>query len=493
MNVDGTSEPKQLEASRAARSQLRSFFSRSSANIAVGISAFLIVVTTGMQATADTPPLPLRTMTLAEALGYAHAHQPAIRAALARVAAEKERAEVPRAQWLPNVGVTAQVFGATANNTTGTYLQTRDVAIPRIGATRTGGPSNATLRPYGSTIVAAGVNQELFDFGRIAAQSAAADAMVDVRKLDAETATLDIGLSVEEAFFAVDAAKAVLVAAEGAYQRSQVHRDLAAAGVHSGLRSPIELTRAEADLQRFDIERIRARGGVLVAQTVFAASVGVPEPALDSAGDPATPSDVPTLGLALDRAAQRDPELLSAIARLRAQQAETRAIAADLRPDVAATATISGRAGGAPPSSGNASVPGEGFLPVVPNWDVGVILSVPLFDGSVNARQRASRAFEQVRESEIDLVREQLRERVTRAYIDVSVAQAALPGLKRASEAAVANYGQADARFKAGLGTSVELADAEALRADAEIQMAIGIFNLAKARAALGRAIAEGL
>ena len=60
-------------------------------------------------------------------------------------------------------------------------------------------------------------------------------------------------------------------------------------------------------------------------------------------------------------------------------------------------------------------------------------------------------------------------------------------------EAAVANYAQADARFKAGLGTSVELADAEALRTEAEIQLALGKFDLARARAQLGRVIAARL
>ena len=55
-----------------------------------------------------------------------------------------------------------------------------------------------------------------------------------------------------------------------------------------------------------------------------------------------------------------------------------------------------------------------------------------------------------------------------------------------------ANYAQADARFKAGLGTSVELADAEGLRTEAEIQLVLGEFELARARAAFGRTIAEG-
>jgi len=60
-------------------------------------------------------------------------------------------------------------------------------------------------------------------------------------------------------------------------------------------------------------------------------------------------------------------------------------------------------------------------------------------------------------------------------------------------DAAHANYAQAEARFKAGLGTSLELADAEAVRTDAEIQLAIGRFEALRARAVLGRLTAEGL
>ncbi|MBC7018135.1 TolC family protein, partial [Salmonella enterica] len=78
-------------------------------------------------------------------------------------------------------------------------------------------------------------------------------------------------------------------------------------------------------------------------------------------------------------------------------------------------------------------------------------------------------------------------------YVAFDVARAAIPGLQRAAEAARGNYAQAEARFRSGLGTSVELADAEALRTDAEIQVALGQFQLARARSELGRAIAEGL
>jgi len=457
--------------------------------LGVAVPLGIALLFSSSDARADEGP---RAITLADALAYARAHQPAIRAGLARVEAERANAEVPRAQWLPLIGATAQIYGATANNTTGTYLPTTSVDIPRIGATRTVDAAHASFQPYGSTIVAGGLTQELFDFGRIAAQSAAADALVSVRKHSAEAARLDVEFNVEEAFFAVHAAKGVLKASEDAYDRAKVHRDLADAGVKSGLRSPIELTRAEADLERFDIGRLKARGGVAIAQTVLAAAVGSPDVALDVSGTAPAPADMPALESAVQRAAAHDPHLLEAVATLQAQAEKSKAIGAELRPELLFTAGLSGRAGGAPPTSGN-SADAAGFAPIVPNWDVGAVLSIPLFDGTIDARKRASHALEQVRRDEIDLAKQQLVAVVRQAYVSAELARQTLPSLQRAVNAAIANYAQADARFKAGLGTSVELADAEALRADAEIQVALGVFELARARAALGRAIAEGL
>jgi outer membrane protein TolC len=129
----------------------------------------------------------------------------------------------------------------------------------------------------------------------------------------------------------------------------------------------------------------------------------------------------------------------------------------------------------------------------VPNWDIGVVLSWPLFEPTVSARVSASRAREFVRTEDVNLVREEETVLIREAYSAVNVARTVVPGLLRAVEAARANYDQADARFKAGLGTSVELADAENLRTQAEIQLVLGEFELARARAAFGRTIAEGL
>jgi outer membrane protein len=436
-----------------------------------------------------TPP---RAISLNDAIASARAHQPEIRAALSRIAAQQAAADVPRGQWLPTAGVTAQLFGATANNTTGTYVSPGGfMDVPRIGGTRV--VSSGALRPYASTFVAGGVQQELFDFGRIAAQAAALDSLVDVERQRAQATMLDVIFGVEEAYFAVLAAKAILEASEDAFARSRVHRDLAQAGVTAGLRSPIELARAEADLARFDIGRIRARGGLELAQTTLAAAVGVEEPALDATEVPGAPPDMPALEAAISKAGSRDPRLLSALAELRAEEERTRAIGAELRPDLALTATVSGRAGGALPSGTGDLADHGGWVPEVPNWDIGVVFSWPLFDGMVRARREASRAREQVSRDTVGLVRHEQVAKIRLGYTAVNVARAALPGLSHSVDAARANYVQAEARFQSGLGTSVELADAEALRADAEIRLALGNFELARSRASFGRAIAEGL
>ncbi len=465
---------------------------------AAGLTVAFAAVSAGAQpapaasggASPIAAPQPTLSMTLSGALTYAHAHQPAIHAALARVAARMAAAKVPGAQWLPTLGVTAQLFGATSNNTTATYVATPYLDIPRIGASAS--TASGSWGPYASTLVGAGITQEAFDFGRIGAQRAAADALVEVERHGADGARLDVDFAVEEAYFGVFAAKAIVAASEEAYERSRVHREFAKRGVDSGMRSPIDLTRAEADLARFDVGRVRAVGGLAVAQSVLSAAIGAPDAAVDVQGSSPTRSDMPALNEAIRMAQTRNPRMAATLAELQAAEERTRAIGAELRPDLSLTATLSGRAGGAPPSTG--PVPsGDGWVPDVPNWNAGVVLSWPLFDSITSARRDAARAEEQVHRDEVDAVREQETAGVRQAYLQVEVGRAALVGLQNAVVAARANYDQADARFRAGIGTAVELADAEAVRTDAEIQLAEGEFELARARASFGRRVAESL
>jgi len=431
---------------------------------------------------------PLRAMSLDQALAYARAHQPALRSAQARVAAAAADTGIARAQWFPRMGLTAQVFEGTTNNTTASYIGAPAVDLPRIGGTRvtpTGG-----LGPSTSTLAAVGVQQELFDFGRIAAQAALSDLAYEGERLRADAERLRLDLLVREAYYGVQAARAVLVAAQDAYHRASLHRDLAAAEVKSGLHAPIELTRAQADLSRFNVGQIRAGGSLRTSQAVFAAAVGVEDRLLDAAGQPPPIGTVPSLEQGLRRAAEREPQLLEARTRIRAAQALASAIAAEARPDLLLTASFSGRAGTATPTSGSVSDT-YGPLPLVPNWDLGLVLRWPFHDPVVAARRSAAESRIEVARADVARLSQQETAAIQEAYVSLEVNQAAVVGLDEAVGAARDNYAQAEARFKAGLGTALELADAEAVRTGAEIQLAVGQFEAQRARAAIARLTAE--
>jgi len=452
---------------------------------ASGLTARAALSAGGFPPLSASASAAVRAMTLDEALAHARSHHPAVKSALARVAAVAADARVPRAQWLPAVGATAQAFEATANNTTASYVGVRGVDIPRIGGTRV--TSTGDWTPYLSTLAAVGATQEVFDFGRIAAQTTFLDLASQAESHRADAERLRVNLLVKEAYYAVLGARAIERAADEARQRAQAHREMAAAEVKSGLHPPIELTRADAELARFEVGTLRARGSLRSAQAVFAAAVGVDEALLDAGGEAGPVRPLPPLTQMAELAATRDPVLREARARVDAADALTRAISAETRPDLALSATFSERGGAAPPSTG----PLADGLPTTPNWDAGLVLRWPLFDAVVAARARAAAARAEGARADLALALQQQVAGLQQATVALEIALAALSSLQRAVDASHANYDQADARFKAGLGTSLEVADAEAVRTDAEIQLAVGQFEAHRSRAIVARLIGE--
>ena len=328
-------------------------------------------------------------LSLPAALAYAQAHQPELLAARERLRAAQAEAEVPFAQWQPSFGALGEFVESTTNNSTATPLSESAVDLPRIGGTTVN--TQPAWRPEPTTLLAIGARQELFDFGRIAAQSAAARALSAIAQGEVRHTRLDLRLAVTNAYYAVRAAHALLEVATQAESRASLHRDLALAAVSSGLRSPIEATRADADVARFEVARIHAQGGLLVARGVFAAAVGYEQPELDAGDEPSAEPDLPSLAAAEARAVQADPAVQEAVGQVRAERSLADAIAASMRPNLFVSASASLRAGGA--AASDAVVPeGRGLEPSVPNYSAGVVLNWPFFEPTALARARAAHA-----------------------------------------------------------------------------------------------------
>ena len=202
----------------------------------------------------------------------------------------------------------------------------RGVDIPRIGGTAV--HATGTFSPSTSTLGAIGGAQEVFDFGRIAAEAAVSDVAYEAERHHADAVRLGIELLVKDAYFAVQGARAVQRAAEDAFARSR------AAPRHGGRRGqerPARADRAHARRGRPDAgstsARIRAAGSLATAQAVFAAAVGVDDPTLDAAGEPPAAAPLPPLRPAACSASlERDPLLLEARTRVRGAEAVTRAL-----------------------------------------------------------------------------------------------------------------------------------------------------------------------
>jgi outer membrane protein len=446
------------------------------------------VVLLGVSLALPASAQPMRTMTLREAIEFARAHQPSLQAARARVAVAREQAQLPRAAWAPRVVAGAELLVGTNNNTTASYAGPLGFDVARIGGT----PANASAKytPEPSTLAGIGVRQRIYDFGRLSAQANALDLFARAAEEDALLADLDLTLFVQESFYAVAGSHDVLRAADAAVVRATEHRDWAKARVAAKVAPAVDQIRAEADLARFDADRVRAQGALTAAQAVLAAAIGAPDAAIDAGADDVAYPSAPALDVTVRELDQRDPSLRAAKHVLDAQRALTTSIERELLPDISFSASVTGRAGGTAVT--NQSTPaGGGWIPDVPNYDALVVLSWPIFDRTVNVRAETSRRIERVRAAELDAQRERLRGIAAHAYVDLEVAQSALPALERSVDAATANEDQVAQRFKNGVSNAVELADAEALLADAQIQLAIGRFQLSRARARLARSLAE--
>jgi outer membrane protein len=334
------------------------------------------VLALGADASAQTEADAPRTMSLEDALAHAKASHLQSLAARHRLRAAEREAEVPGAQWLPRVSGMAQIVGSTVNNSTTTLLGTSAVDVPRIGATPL--RTDPDLQPYPSTAAGIGVRQQLFDFGRIAAERGAAASLAIVERHRATSAALDVELSVASAYYAVLAAHAIDDASRAANERATAHRDLAQANVRTGLRPPIELTRAEADVARYEAGMMRARAALHVARTTFAAAVGVEDVELDATPRWSEAEQLPPLERVLVRAALT-PSVLERRALAEAQRAETHRLETQTRPDLFLTASITGRAGGGPALNGPSAV-GAGWIPTVPNYGAGVVLTRPIIE-----------------------------------------------------------------------------------------------------------------
>jgi outer membrane protein len=434
------------------------------------------------QAVKDSPPP--EVFTLDAALQYAVEHYPTVRAALEDVNVSTANVRIAQSAYLPRLDAIWQTNRATANNVFGQLLP-QSVLPPISGPVL---PSASSQSVWGSAVGAL-FGWEPFDLGLRAATVRAAQTGVVRARADEAVTKLDVQHAVGDAFLAVVAAQQAVAAAEADAQRREVLARAARALADNQLRPGAEASRADAERAAAQTRAIQARQMLVIAQFTLRRGLGITAgPASVTAGRllDAIPSTS-----AMTTAAAEHPLAQSRRAAVDVARAQEDVLAKTDRPRLYLQSTIFARGSGADPS-GPLDGGADGLGLDRSNWAAGVQVVFPnLFDfSSLRARQAASASSTRAENARYDeavltvTAQQQTADALAQAAREVAMNTPVQLAAARESEA------QARARYDAGLASIVEVAEAQALLAQAEYQDAAARVDVW--RALLAQAVARG-
>jgi outer membrane protein TolC len=433
---------------------------------------FVCVAQAGL-ASAQTanPPQPLK---LDAAVELALTNYPAIRTAQAQAAAAKANIDLARTAYLPRLDLLYQENRATRNNVFGAVLP--QSVIPSIS-----GPVLETTS-WESAFGSAGgtlFSWEPFDFGARKAQVDVARAITNQANANIDVTELEVATSAADAFMALAANEQAVHAAEANVFRAQTFADAVRVLVNNQLRAGSEAARADAELSVARTQLLRAKQLAEVSRAALAEALGMPDASVSIVSDPLlelpidTRTPVPRFDL--------NPLAVEQKSAIDTVQARERVLDRSYVPRFSLQASVSARGTGAL-TNGLFEGGWHGLWPNTPNYGIGMTVTFPAFDiFSIRARRRIETGNEAVEHARYDQTIQALKGQYARAQalIDgaVRIAQETPSELKAAQEAEVLTV----ERYKYGLATVTEVADAQRLLAQAEIDDRVARLNVWRA------------
>jgi outer membrane protein len=419
------------------------------------------------QAQSQKPPdQSVKTFTMEQAIDYALINYPAVRAALERISAAQGGVSLARTSYLPRADALWQSNRATRNNIFGMVLP-QPVISPISGPVL---PSGSDQSVWGS---AAGIlfSWEPFDFGHRRAAVKAARAGQDQATAEASVTRLDVAVAATNTFMTLLAAQEQVKAARADVDRRQVFANAVKVLVDNELRPGADSSRAKAELARARTRLIRAEQAEQESHAALADILGI-------AGTPVQIESGPLLELPPASAlpftpVTAHPVAVAQRARVDVTGAFAHVLDRSYYPRFNLQSTVFGRGSGA---NTDGSVAGgfSGLGLERGNWAVGITVTFPLFDlYSIRARKQIEASNERAETARYDQTLEDLTGQLEKA-------RAALEGARRVAEntpvelqAALDTESQARARYQAGLGTIVDVAEAQGLLVQAETEDAL--------------------
>lgn len=423
---------------------------------------------------------PLRTYTIDQAVAEALAAHPRIAAARADEQVAIARVDDARTGQLPAAGVSAQLNRSTGNTVPGAFFPTPGFP-PIAGAPR----GKAFDEGVWQTGVSVWGSWDVLAFAR---QAAAIDVSLASRA-EATAATnaqrLDVAYRAADAFIQVLEAQEAVRAARASVERARTLVPITKSLVDQSLRPGADLARAEAEVASAQTLVARAEQGLEVRRAQLAEALG-------NAGARVEASPGMLLG-AVDRVggapaapSSSHPDLVRSNAAVTRAAEAQRFVDVQYLPRVDLVAAIWMR------GSGYYGSPGSGLVPDVPNWAAGATITWSVFDiPAIRARARAATATYTAAVARRDETQLAISGQLASASAVLEgarrVAQQTAPALASARAAEQ----QASARFRTGLSSVVEVADAQRLLAQAEAEDAVARLEVRRAQLLVARAAGD--
>ncbi len=434
-------------------------------------------------AQAPSPQRQKQSFTLDDAVNYALAHYPQVRASLERLNAAKAGVGLAKTSYLPALDLLWQSNRATYNNIAGLLLP--QSVIPSLSGPVLAETSSSTAWGSGGGAL---LSWQPFDFGLRAANVAVRNAAQRSANYQLEITRLDVAAGAADSFLGVVVVQQTRRAAQANVDRRQAFAKSVHVLVDNQLRPGVDASRADAELAAAQVQLLRTQQAELDAGAALALALGI-------AGEPvdvrpgSMPLNVPETASAAPSPAS-NPFAQFSLSGVEQARARVHVVDRSYFPEFHLQSSIAGRGSGVKPN-GTFSGGDNGLAPDRYNWAVGLTASFPAFDWfALRNRKQIEAANQRAAQAEYDQTLQGLTAQEQRARTAFATAQ--LIGQKTAIELGSARLAetQAEARYRAGLATLVEVAESQQLLVQAETDDSVA--KLSVWRALLQQAFAQG-
>lgn len=422
-------------------------------------------------------------LTLDQAVQQALARYPAVRASLEQVSAAAAGINLARTAYLPRADFLGQINRATRNNVFGLLLP--QGVLPSMSGPVLG--TDDLTNVWGSAVGVL-VSWEPFDFGLRKANVGLAGAARARREADLVVTRLQVSTGAADGFLTLLAAQQTVVGARAAVDRARVVDQVVGAGVQSGLRPGADAARAHAELAFAQTQLVRAEQAAEVAGAALADLLGVPpaqvvvEPGRFLGAPPQT---APPPGALAEHPLARQQQ--AAIEEVKDQE---RVLDRSYFPRFWLQGSSYARGTGAH-TDGTTGGAFAGLAPNFGNWAVGMTVTFAAFDlPSIRARKEIQLHRERSETAQYERVLQDLQGQLEQAQAQYQGARRVAENTPIQLEAARTAEQQATARYNSGLGNIVEVAEAQRLLTQAEIDDSLA--RLGVWRALLAVAAVQG-